>query len=360
MSPLGANSWCRCRASINFRNRRTRATVAALDQAQMAQTTSVSVIVPVYNHAALLQRSLQALAAQTKMPDEIIVIDDASSDCSYDVAKEFAARLSPCARYTVLRNDTNLGVNRTLNRGLTIAAGDYVVCTGADDWLRPRFIEAMSAAAQQFPHAGLITSRYTEYFEAKDHLVEHASDSELGLWFIADGSCHFFSPTELVKLLRRATVALYFNASMIKADLLRRTGGFDPALKWHADWFAIYAIALRNGFAVVPESLAVFRVAAGTYSGSGVHDRKRQTEVCHAVCNKLSNPDWRDLRTRLAATPSPFSPLVRGLVPALVRRPHDWDLLAHVALWWLNEARKGRRPGRLRSLAARLGFDIRP
>ena len=90
----------------------------------MAQTTSVSVIVPVYNHAALLQRSLEALAAQTKMPDEIIVIDDASSDCSHEVAKEFAARLSSCARYKVLRNDTNLGVNRTLNRGLTIAAGE--------------------------------------------------------------------------------------------------------------------------------------------------------------------------------------------------------------------------------------------
>jgi glycosyltransferase involved in cell wall biosynthesis len=334
--------------------------VAPLDPAQMAQTTSISVILPVYNHAALLPRALEALAAQTKMPDEIIVIDDASSDRSYEVAKDFSARFTSSVRYSVLHNDANLGVNRTLNRGLGVVAGDYVVCTGADDWLRPRFIEAMSAAAQQFPDADLLTSRYTEYFEAEDRLVEHAPDSELGLWFIADSSCHFFSPAELVALLRRACVALYFNASLIRADVLRRTGGFDPALKWHADWFAIYAIALRYGFAVVPESLAVFRVASGTYSGSGVHDRKRQTEVCHAVCDKLADPTWRDVRASLAATPSPLSPLVRGLVPALARRPHDWDLLAHVALWWLNEVRKGRRPGRLRSLAARLGFDIRP
>jgi glycosyltransferase involved in cell wall biosynthesis len=326
----------------------------------MAYTISVSVILPVYNHAALLQRALESLAAQTAMPDEIIVIDDASSDSSHEVAQEFAARFTRSARYTVLRNDTNLCVNRTLNRGLSMAAGDYVVCTGADDWLRPRFIEAMSAAAQQFPNAALITSRYTEYFEAEDRLVEHASDSDLGLWFIADSTCHFFSPAELVALLRRATVALYSNASMIRTELLRRTGGFDPALKWHADWFTIYAIALRNGFAVVPESLAVFRVAAGTYSGSGVHDGKRQAEVCHAVCDKLAAPLWRDVRASLAATPSPFSPLVRGLLSALARRPHDWDLLAHIALWWLNEARKARRPGRLRSLAARLGFDIRP
>jgi glycosyltransferase involved in cell wall biosynthesis len=326
----------------------------------MAQTTSVSIVLPVYNHAVLLPRALEALAAQTKMPDEIIVIDDASSDSSHEVARDFAARLGSRARYTVLRNETNLGVNRTLNRGLGIVAGDYVVCTGADDWLRPRFIEAMSAAAQQFPEAALITSRYTEYFEAENRLVEHASDSELGLWFVADNRCNFFSPAELSALLRRATVALYFNASALKTDLLRRAGGFDPALKWHADWFAIYAIALRNGFAVVPESLAVFRVASGTYSGSGVHDRKRQIEVCHAVCDKLNDPPWRDVRSSLATAPSPFSPLVRGLVPALARRPRDWDLLAHVALWWLNEVRKGRRPGRLRSLASRLGFDIRP
>src|SRR5689334_12516538 len=270
------------------------------------------------------------------MPDEIIVIDDASSYASYEVAKDFTERFTSSARYRVMRNEKNVGVNHTLNRGLGIVAGDYVVCTGADDWLRPRFIEAMSAAAQQFPDAALITSRYTEYFEAEDRLVEHGSDSELGLWFVSDNVCHFFSPAVLVALLRRATVALYFNASALKTDLLRRTGGFDPALKWHADWFAIYAIALRNGFAVVPESLAVFRVAAGTYSGSGVHDRKRQTEVCHAVCDKLADPIWRDVRASLAATPSPLSPLVRGLVPALARRPSDWDLLAHVALWWLN------------------------
>ena len=326
----------------------------------MAQTTSVSVILPVYNHADLLPRALAALAAQTRMPDEIIVIDDASSDRSYEVAKDFAGRFAPSARYEVLRNETNLGVNRTLNRGLEISTGDYVACTGADDWVRPRFIEVMSAAGRQFPEASIITSQYTEYFEAEDRLVEHTSDSELGLWFVADNSPRFVSPAEFAALLRRAHIALHFNASVIRADVLRRTGCFDPALRWHADWFAIYAIALRHGFAVVPEPLAVFRVASGTYSAHGVHNRKQQRKVCHAVCDKLAHPHWTDIRAKLKATPSPFSPLVRGLVPALVNRPRDWDLLLQVALWWSNEARKGRRPALLRSLARSLGFDIRP
>jgi glycosyltransferase involved in cell wall biosynthesis len=336
------------------------APAVAPEPTHMAQTTSVSVILPVYNHARFLPRALEALAAQTRTPDEIIVIDDASSDRSYEIAKDFAPRFTSNVRYTVLRNETNLGVNRTLNRALDVAMGDYVACTGADDWVRPRFIEAMSVAAQQFPAASIITSQYTEYFEAEDRLVEHASDSELGLWFIAENRLRFVSPVELSALLERAHIALHFNASVIRAEVLRRIEGFDPALKWHADWFAIYAIALRCGFAVVPESLAVFRVASGTYSASGVHNRKRQSEVCHAVCDKLAHPNWIDIRARLAATPSPLSPLVRGLVPALVSRPRDWDLLVHVAVWWLNEARKGRRPALLRSLARRLGFDIRP
>lgn len=320
---------------------------------------SVTILLPVYNHAAFLKRSLAALTSQTSPPDEVIVIDDGSTDASFEVATGLAAGFGSGVRYRVLRNEANQGVNRTLNRGLAAAGGDWVVCTGADDWLRPRFVEAMSEAAERFPEVCIITSQYVEHYEAEDRTVEHGPDSEDGLWY-SDQDLRFFGVADLAKLLRRCHIGLHFNSSIIRAEALRSIGGLDPALKWHADWFAIYSLALRHGFAVVADPLAVFRRAADSYSGANVGLARRQRQVCNALLDKLKEPQWQDVRERLASTPAPFSPFVRHLVPALIYRPNDWDLLAHVAIWWLNDARKGRRPGPNRRLAQRLGFDTAP
>jgi hypothetical protein len=318
----------------------------------------VSVILPVYNHARFLNRALAALLVQAVAPFEILVIDDASADDSAEVAERWRPLFEPAIRLRILRNAVNLGVNRSLNRGLEEARGAYVVCTAADDWLRPRFLADMTAAAARFPGARLLTSTLVEHFEATGRTFEHGRDSEQGPWYSETEA--FFDPAEMDALLRRGHVAMPVSASMIHAATIRDLGGFDPPLKWHADWFVSMAIALRFGFAIVPEPLAVFRIAAGTYSGDNVRSGTRQDPVCAAICQKLAGPEFADVRRQLLRTPSPLAPFVRYMIAALVRRPRDWDLLAGVARWWLGEMLKGRRPGRLRKLVESFGVSTAP
>ena len=88
----------------------------------------VSVIVPAYNSAHFIRQALDSALAQ-EVPMEILVIDDCSQDNLPEVIKEY--RQYPQVRY--FRNERNLGVAETRNRGVAMAAGAYIAFLDADD-----------------------------------------------------------------------------------------------------------------------------------------------------------------------------------------------------------------------------------
>src|SRR2546423_1824551 len=94
----------------------------------------ISAIIPNFNHAQYLARSVGSYLNQPLLPYEIIVIDDGSTDNSLEVLEGFAKK-NPIIR--VLRNERNIGMNATMNRGLQEARGDHVLYTSADDEVRP-------------------------------------------------------------------------------------------------------------------------------------------------------------------------------------------------------------------------------
>src|SRR5207245_472394 len=94
----------------------------------------ISAIIPNFNHAKFLPRSVGSFLNQPLLPAEIIVVDDASTDNSLEVLNSLAQQ-HPIIR--VLRNEKNMGVNASMNRAMAEAPGDYVLFTAADDELRP-------------------------------------------------------------------------------------------------------------------------------------------------------------------------------------------------------------------------------
>jgi glycosyltransferase involved in cell wall biosynthesis len=310
---------------------------------------SVSILLPNYNHAAYIGQALTALAEQTRPADEIIVVDDASTDNSLDVIHGFEARLP---QLRVLRNAQNLGVTASINRALAEAQSSYVVCSAADDWFRPYFIERMMSVVERFPGLPLYTSQCVRYFADTDQTLEFGPDSELGCWY-AGNDAAFVSPQRLCALLDRGFVWLPITGAFVGRDALRHLGGLDPALRWHSDWFVTYVLALRAGFAVLPEPHAVFRVAGDSYSGVGMRDPTQQQAVCMAIYEKLLRPENADVRTSLRRHPAAFSPLMRNFLLALARRPHDWPFLAALLRWWASEVLHGRRPGFVRDFVDR-------
>jgi glycosyltransferase involved in cell wall biosynthesis len=319
------------------------------DAAPKTVLPTVSVLLPNYNHARFIGNALSALAAQTRQPDEIIVIEDASTDDSLAVIESFEDELP---QLRILRNPRNLGVNESINRGLWEARGTHVVCTAADDWLERNFIARLSEAVAANPAGRVCISTYVQYLETEQRRVHHRRDSELGPWYAAE-SPQYFAPDEFRRLLTRVFVWLPLNTAMIERAALLTINGYDPRLRWHADWFANYTLAFRHGFTVVPEPLSVFRVAPLTYSGAGMRNRRQQREVCAAICDKLHEPEFADIRAALRSHPVTFSTFFRPLVQVLALRPREWPYLCSLARWWLNELGHGRRPRVLRDWTAK-------
>jgi len=97
----------------------------------------ISVIIPAYNAASTIGHCLEALSAQTCPPDEVIVVDDGSTDGTAQVAKSFGVRVI---------SQPNAGPAAARNRGATAAHGDILLFTDADCIPAPDWVERMVTA----------------------------------------------------------------------------------------------------------------------------------------------------------------------------------------------------------------------
>lgn len=98
----------------------------------------VSVIIPNYNKGELVRHSLDSLLRQTNREWESIVVDDCSTDDSWNIIEEYAAKDS---RIKAVRNETNKGGCYSRNRGAKMAQGEYILFLDSDDWLADDCLE---------------------------------------------------------------------------------------------------------------------------------------------------------------------------------------------------------------------------
>lgn len=107
----------------------------------MTDGTLLSIIIPVYNSAAYLPRCVDSILAAGISGLEVLLIDDGSTDNSPEVCREYAARHG-CVRYYRQKNS---GPSAARNRGLELAAGQYIAFFDSDDWVLPSpFADAVS------------------------------------------------------------------------------------------------------------------------------------------------------------------------------------------------------------------------
>ncbi len=102
----------------------------------------ISVIIPSYNRAAVLPRALDSVLGQTVLPEEIIVVDDGSTDTTPAILAENYSQVS-------LISQSNQGVSAARNAGITAAKGNWIALLDSDDaWLPTKLeqqIQAISA-----------------------------------------------------------------------------------------------------------------------------------------------------------------------------------------------------------------------
>ena len=97
----------------------------------------VSVIVPVYNVEAFLEKCLSSIINQTLLGIEIIIVNDGSTDQSYEIIKRFAEKDS---RIVVI-NQENQGLSGARNSGIQVAKGEFLAFIDSDDYVKKELME---------------------------------------------------------------------------------------------------------------------------------------------------------------------------------------------------------------------------
>ena len=119
---------------------------------------SVSVIVPIHNSSKYLARLLQSLTDQTYTNFEALLIDDNSSDDSYQICRHFA---NADSRFKVFSNTFIGGVSAARNIGLTEAANPYITFIDADDYIDKDFLSIMVRAIVE-SHSSAVSCSYSD------------------------------------------------------------------------------------------------------------------------------------------------------------------------------------------------------
>ncbi len=112
----------------------------------------ISVIIPAYNPGAYLDEALRTVAAQTVPPDEIIVVDDGSTDpITESVLNEWAGRIR-------LFSQENSGIGPARNKGILNASGDWIAFLDADDLWLPEKLRRQKQSAEGAPDVGMVSA----------------------------------------------------------------------------------------------------------------------------------------------------------------------------------------------------------
>lgn len=116
--------------------------------------SKISVCICTYNRSALLAGALEALAAQTRAPDELLVVDNNSTDTTRSVADSYKAKLP--LRYLF---EPKQGLSNARNCALSAFSGDFLIFFDDDVRLSPTCLEAYAAAFATYPEAGYFGGR---------------------------------------------------------------------------------------------------------------------------------------------------------------------------------------------------------
>jgi glycosyltransferase involved in cell wall biosynthesis len=298
-------------------------------QAASRDEPTVSVVIPTYNRAGSIRRSIDSVLRQTWSDLEVIVVDDGSTD---ETLTEVACIADP--RLRVVRSTQNSGAGHARNLGVERARGVWVAFQDSDDeWLPRKLEKQMARLAAHRPdpvavYCGLITLGA----DLSDGKERRASSGRTHL--------RYFPPTDesevegdlSVRLLRRSLIST--QTLVARRELIRAIGGFDISLPALEDWDCAMRLARHGPIAFVDEPLVLQRFSADSISLNYprvLSARIRIVEKHAALLDRY--PDIHAMQHDCIATTCLWTGDVRSARSALARaralKPRDpryWSL----------------------------------
>jgi glycosyltransferase involved in cell wall biosynthesis len=207
-------------------------------------TALVSVLMPVYNASAYVKEAIESILDQSYQNFEFIIINDGSSDDSEQIILSFKD-----PRIVYVKNEMNLGLIATLNKGIDLCSGKYILRMDADDISLPERIRKQVEFMNKNPEVGVCGSDYIQFGKGREiqHHSHHTHDLIFG-WTLFNSSV--------------VHPSLIIRSSVIKAE----KPYFDTGYK-HAEDYELWSrLIFKCKFADVPETLLKYRLHSSQVS----------------------------------------------------------------------------------------------
>ncbi|WP_315758409.1 MULTISPECIES: glycosyltransferase family A protein [unclassified Bradyrhizobium] len=282
----------------------------------------LSVVIPNYNHGSLVGDAIRAFAQQEPAPDEIIVIDDGSTD---DSLARLSALASEFPTLRVLAQEKNQGTVAALNRGLQAARGIFINFGAADDFTHPGLFKATLSALERRPEAVLACT------EGLAVDVTRPDSAQPRPPIVPAYEAAYLGPGEVAALLRYADNWLLAGTAVVRRAAIIDAGGFDPVLRSFADGLLFKQLALRHGFCFSPTVGMTWKISPSGYSRSEAADLSRSFEVMNQSIARMKAdpafPIWypklfeRRWRFGLARIAISAQPMRKATLLQLARGP---------------------------------------
>jgi glycosyltransferase involved in cell wall biosynthesis len=250
---------------------------------------SVSAVIALFNKQDAIESTLRSVLAQLRPPDELIVVDDGSTDASLAIAEGVLESSAGAIAWRVVAQ-ANGGEGAARNRGAAEARSRYIAFLDADDLWLPYHLAELEQLAIAFPSATVLSTR-------------HARRNELGVLVPAPsvlGSAFFGLVERPIETYRRGCGIFNSSCVCIRRDAWRRSGGFDVRAPAGADVLLWLKLGLTERLAHSGRALSVWR---DEYSG--VKSRKsalpRQLHYFLGTARGLRHLDNADLVRFLAS-----------------------------------------------------------
>jgi len=298
--------------------------------AKEAPSFRLSILICNYNQAHYIRDCLTAIASQTMVPYEVILVDDGSTDGGVDAAMKFRHALP---RFRVVRSWCNRGVNAAINWAVELAEGTHMAWAAADDVLLPDFVETAQAFFHRYPESSICCSELGLFSSDPAKWRRLADDARIAHIFSHEDLNEFLDPRALQRRLERTYLSISGNTVVVRLDEVRKLGGFDGSLEWHSDFWTYLVVALRNGLGVLQGVHAIMREDPSSYSRSAMNTPEFQLPVLRSLLSRIEQPAFRDVAEILRSCPSVlavFGPIVLGV---LMERPARWMALLKVAAY---------------------------
>ena len=203
------------------------------------KNTKVSVIMSVYNGERHVRKAINSILEQTFRDFEFIIINDASAHTTSEILNKYANKDK---RIKIITNQKNLGLTKSLNRGIKIAEGKYIARMDADDIAAPNRLRKQVDFMERNLEVGLVSS-FAQFIDDNDNYLNQINKPKKEI-----------NKKELFFHSRIAHSSL-----MIRKSILDKVGDYDEKFLYSQDCDLAFRIIKFAKIAAIPEILLLWR-----------------------------------------------------------------------------------------------------